>query len=62
MDFYTSFVNAETLQEKQRLVEKISRVNCKCRNDYEIEKAIEKPDKDIRQRLAEEKEKLKNEL
>lgn len=60
--FYGSFVEAETLQEKQRLVEKISKVNCKCRDDYEREKAIEKPDKDIRQRLAEEKEKLKDEL
>lgn len=60
--FYGSFVEAESLQEKQRLVEKISKVNCKCRDDYEREKAIEKPDKDIRQRLAEEKEKLKDEI
>ncbi len=62
MKFYTSFVNAENLQEKQRLVKEISQVTCQCRDDYEREKAIEKPDKDIQQRLAEEKEKLKEEL
>ena len=62
MKFYTSFVNSDSLQEKQRLVEKISKVTCPCRDDYENEKAIEKPDKDIRQRLDEEKEKLKKEF
>ena len=60
--FYERFVDADTLEEKQRLVEEISKVTCPCRNDYEIEKAIEKPDKDIRQRLDEEKEKLKKEF
>lgn len=62
MAFYTGFVSADSLQKKQRLVEKISKFTCPCRDDYENKKAIEKPDKDIQQRLAEEKEKLKDEL
>ena len=62
MDFYTSFVNADSLQEKQRLVEEIANVTCKCRDDYEKEKASQKEGKDIYQRLEEEKEKLKKEF
>ena len=31
MKFYSSFVNADSLQEKQRLVEKIGEVTCQCR-------------------------------
>lgn len=62
MAFYGNFADAETLEEKQRLVKEISQVTCQCRDDYEREKANEKPDKDIQQRLAEEKEKLKEEL
>lgn len=62
MKFYTSFVNADSLQEKQKLVEEISKVTCKCRDDYENEKASQKVDKDIHQRLEEEEEKLKKEF
>ena len=62
MDFYTSFVNADSLQEKQRLVEEISQFRCPCRDDYEKEKVSQKVDKDIYQRLAEEKEQLKKEF
>ena len=59
MEFYTSFVNADSLQEKQRLVEEISKVTCKCRDDYEKEKSSQKIDKHIYQRLDEEREKQK---
>ena len=62
MKFYTSFVNADSLQEKQKLVEEISKVTCKCRDDYENEKASQKVDKNIHQRLEEEEEKLKKEF
>lgn len=62
MKFYSSFVNADSLQEKQRLVEEIGGVTCQCRTEYEREKAIQKADKDIRQRLDEEKMKLKKEF
>lgn len=62
MNFYNNFVNAKNLQEKQKLVEEISKVTCQCRDNYEKEKASEKMDKDIYQRLEEEKEKLKKEF
>ena len=62
MKFYTSFVNSDSLQEKQRLVEEISKVTCKCRDEYETKKAGQKVDKNIYQRLEEEKEKLKKEF
>ena len=62
MKFYTSFVNADSLQEKQRLIEEISQVTCKCRDDYETKKASQKVDKNIYQRLEEETEKLKKEF
>lgn len=62
MKFYSSFVNADSLQEKQRLVEEISKVTCKCRDDYETKKTSQKVDKNIYQRLEEETEKLKKEF
>lgn len=62
MKFYTSFVNADSLQEKQSLVKEISHVTCQCRDDYENEKASQKVDKNIHQRLEEEEEKLKKEF
>ena len=62
MKFYTSFVNSDSLQEKQRLVEEISKVTCKCRDEYETKKAGQKVDKNIYQRLEEETEKLKKEF
>lgn len=62
MKFYTSFVNADSLQEKQSLVKEISHVTCQCRDDYETEKASQKVDKNIYQRLEEETKKLKKEF
>lgn len=62
MKFYTSFVDADSLQEKQSLVKEISHVTCQCRDDYETEKASQKVDKNIYQRLEEEEEKLKKEF
>ena len=62
MKFYSSFVNADSLQEKQRLVEEIGEVTCQCRTAYEKEKAGQKVDKDIYERLEEEKETLRKEF
>ena len=62
MKFYTSFVNAESLQEKQRLVKEISKIQCPCRDEYETKKSSLKVDKNIYQRLKEEKEKIKKEF
>ena len=62
MDFYSEFVNAKSLEEKQKLVEKISKVSCQCRDEYEKEKESQKIDKDIWQRLVEEEKKLINEF
>ena len=62
MSFYNSFVNTEKLEEKQKLVEKISKVSCQCRDKYEKEKENQKIDKNIYQRLAEEEKKLINEF
>ena len=62
MSFYNSFVNTENLEEKQKLVEKISKVSCQCRDKYEKEKENQKIDKNIYQRLAEEEKKLINEF
>lgn len=62
MKFYSSFVNADSLQEKQRLVEKIGEVTCQCRTAYVEEKASQKVDKHIYWRLAEEKETLRKEF
>lgn len=62
MKFYTSFVDADSLQEKQSLVKEISHVTCQCRDDYETEKASQKVDKNIYQRLEEETKKLKKEF
>ncbi len=62
MKFYTSFVDTDSLQEKQSLVKEISHVTCQCRDDYETEKASQKVDKNIYQRLEEETKKLKKEF
>ena len=62
MNFYTNFVNTDSLQEKQKLVKEISTVTCQCRNEYEKEKDSQKTDKSIYQRLWEEEAFLKKEF
>ena len=62
MNFYNSFVNASSLEDKQKAVKEISKVNCSCRMAYEKEKSTQKCNKTISQRLSDEIMKLENEF
>ena len=62
MQFYNSFVNSSSLEEKQKAIEEISKVSCSCRIAYEKEKATQRSKKTISQRLSDEIEKLENEF
>ncbi len=62
MNFYNSFVNASSLEDKQKAVEEISKVNCSCRMAYESEKKTQKCKKTISQRLSDEIVTLENEF
>lgn len=62
MQFYNSFVNVSSLEDKQKAVETISKVSCSCRIAYEKEKATQKCKKTISQRLSDEIEKLETEF
>lgn len=62
MKFYNSFVNASSLEAKQRAVKEISKVSCACRMAYEQKKAAQKCNKTISQRLSDEIEIIEKEL
>ena len=62
MSFYSSFVNATTLEAKQSLIEDISKATCKCRLAYEEEKNSQKITEDVLDRLARETKTIKEEL
>ena len=62
MNFYNSFVNASSLEAKQRAVKEISKVSCACRMAYEQKKTAQKCNKTISQRLSDEIEIIEKEL
>lgn len=62
MKFYNNFVNASSLEDKQKAVEGISKVTCQCRSNYEKEKDRQKCNKSVSQRLSDEIVKLQKEF